>query len=101
MKLGMKIGLGPGDIVLDGTHLPLPKKRGVQRQISSHVRCDQTAGWIKMTLGTEVGVGPGDIVLSGDPAPPRIGAQQPPLFGLFLLWPNGRPSHLLLSTYHC
>ena len=29
--------------------------------------------------------------------PPRKGAQQPPLFGACLLWPNGRPSQLLLS----
>ena len=36
----------------------------------------------------EVGLGPGDIVLDGDPAHPRKGAQQPPLFGLCLLWPN-------------
>jgi len=28
---------------------------------------------------------------------PRKGAQQPPLFGTCLLWPNGRPSQLLLS----
>jgi len=33
-----------------------------------------------MPLGTEVGFCPGDIVLGGDPAPPRKGAQQPPLF---------------------
>ena len=35
-----------------------------------------------MPLGREAGLGPGDIVLDGDPAPlPKIGAQQPPLFG--------------------
>ena len=27
MKLGTQVGLGPGHIVLDGDHLPLPKKR--------------------------------------------------------------------------
>jgi len=27
----------------------------------------------------QVGLGPGHIVLDGDPAPPRRGAQQPPL----------------------
>jgi len=43
--------------------------------------------------------GPGDIVLDGDPAPPRKGTQQPPLFGPCLLWPNGHPSQLLLSSY--
>jgi len=30
--------------------------------------------------------------------PPPKGAQQPPLFDQCLLWPNGRPSQLLLST---
>jgi len=33
----------------------------------------------------------------GDQAP-RKGAQQPPLFGPYLLWPNGRPSQQLLSS---
>jgi len=50
-----------------------------------------------MPLGTKVGLGPGQIVLDGDPAPPKKGAQ-PPIFDPCLLWPNGRPSQLLLST---
>jgi len=37
----------------------------------------------------EVGLGPGDTVLDRDPAVPRKGAEQPPLFGRCLLWPNG------------
>ena len=38
----------------------------------------------------EVGLGPGHILLDGDPAPlPQKGAE-PPIFGPFLLWPNGR-----------
>jgi len=28
------------------------------------------------------------------------GAQQPSLFGTCLLWPNGRPSQLVLSTFY-
>jgi len=55
------------------------------------------SGCIRIPLGTEVGLGPGDIVLDGDPAPPRKGKHQPPLFGQCLLWPNGRPSQQLLS----
>jgi len=60
----------------------------------------QTAGCIKMPLGTEVGLGPGDIVLDGDRASPtkRGTAAPPPLFSPCLLWPNGRPSQLVLST---
>jgi len=48
-----------------------------------------------MPLGTEEGLGPGDIVLDGTQLPH---AQQPPLFGPRLLWPNGLPSQLLLSS---
>jgi len=61
---------------------------------------DQTVGWIRMPLGVEVGLGPGDIVLDGDPAPsPGKGHSSPSqLFGLCLLWLNGRPSQQLLSS---
>jgi len=38
-----------------------------------------------MKLDMQVGLGLGHIVLDGDPAPPRKGAQHPPLFGLCLL----------------
>jgi len=42
-----------------------------------------------MALVTEVGLGPGHIVLDGDQTPlPKKGAE-PPIFGPFLLWPNG------------
>jgi len=51
--------------VLDGD--PAPPK-GHSPQFSVHVRCGQTAAWIKTPLGTEVGLGPGDIVLDWDPA---------------------------------
>jgi len=75
-----------------------PWKRGTAAsQFSAHVCCGQTAGWTKMQLGMEVGLGPGDIVLDGDPTPSlsRKETQHPPLFGLCLLWPNGRPYELL------
>jgi len=52
-----------------------------------------------MPLGTEVGFGPGNIVLDVVPAPPQKGAQQPPLFGLCLLWQNSRTSQQLLSSF--
>jgi len=41
-------------------------------------------------------LGPGDIVLDGDPAPPK--GHSPPIFVQYLLWPNDRPSQLLLSS---
>jgi len=77
---------------------PTPKKGHISPYFSAHVYCGQTAGWIKMPIGMEVGLGSGDIVLDGDPAFPQKGAQQLPTFLAHLLWPNGRPSHQLLSS---
>jgi len=73
------IGLSPGNSVLDAD--PAPPPRGTAPQISVHVCCGQTAGWIKMPLGMKVGLGPGRIVLHGDPAPLPKG-EQPPNFRL-------------------
>ena len=72
MPLGMEVGLGPGDIVLDGDPAP-PKKGGHTPQFSAHVRCGQTAACISIPLGTEVRFGQGDIVLDGDQLPPKRG----------------------------
>ena len=90
MSLGMEIGLQPGDFVFDEDPGPRQEKKGTTpTQILAHVYCGQTAGWIKMALGMEVGLGPGHIVLDGYPVPlPKNGAE-PPIFGLFLLWPDG------------
>ena len=75
--LGRDVGVDPSNIVLDVRWRPSSPK------FSAHVCCVQMAGWIKMSLGTKVGLGPHHIVLHGDPR---------------LLWPNGHPSQLLLST---
>ena len=40
-----------------------PIQNGQIPQFSAHVRCDQTAGWIKMPLRRQVGLGPDNIVL--------------------------------------
>ena len=71
MPLGMEVGFGPGDFVLDGTPLPV-NKNGAERpkySDSAHVYCGQTAGWMKLVLGMEVGLSQGDFVLDGDTAP--------------------------------
>jgi len=78
MPLGMEVGLGPDDIVLDGDPPPFFPKRGQSAppQFPAHVCCGQTAWWIKMALGMQVGLGPGHIVLDGNPAPlPKNGAE--------------------------
>ena len=50
----------------------------------------QTVGWIKMKLGMQVGLGPVRIVLDVDPAlPPPKGHSPHPIFGPYLLRPNG------------
>jgi len=53
-----------------------------------------------MPLGTEVDLGLGHIVLDGEPASPspRKGHSSPLSFSLRLLWPNGRPCQLRLSS---
>jgi len=61
MSLGVEVGLSPGDFVLHGDAAHLPKKGHIP-QFSANVRCDQTAGYIKMPLGVEVGLSPGDFV---------------------------------------
>ena len=73
MPLGTKVGLGPGDFVLDGDPARPPLK-GHSPQFSC-VCCGQAAEWMKTLLGTEVDLGPGHIVLDGVPAPAN-GAQQ-------------------------
>jgi len=42
-----------------------------------------------MALGMEVGLGPGHTVLDGEPAPRPKKGTEPPIFGPFLLLPNG------------
>jgi len=89
MQPGTDVGLC--DIVLDGDSVP---------QFSAYVYCGQTAGCIRIPLGTEASLGPGDIVLDGDLASPNLrGHSAPPLhFDTCLLWPNGRPAQLLVSS---
>jgi len=92
-KLGVEVGLGPGDIVLD-RNPATPKERAQPVQFSACVCCVQRIGWIKMQLGTEVDLSPCHIVLDGDS--PRNGHSSPPC--PCLLMPNGRPSQLLFCT---
>ena len=84
MSLGMALGLGPGDFVLDGDPAPLPK-RGPNPPFSATVRCAQTSGRTKMPLGMALGLGPGDFVLHGDPAPPPQKGGSPNFQPMFIV----------------
>jgi len=53
------------------------------------VYCGQTVGWIKMKLDMQVGLSPGHIALDGDAAPFLQRGTASPIFGPYLLWPNG------------
>jgi len=79
MKLGMQVGLSPGDFVLDGD--PAPLQKGGRARSPIFGACGQTARCIKMPLGVEVGLNPGDLVLDGDPAPLHEKEAEPPIFG--------------------
>ena len=81
MPLGMEVGLGLCDNVLDGDRAPPPLNGAQTPQFSANVRCGQKAGWTIMPLGMEVGLGPGDFEFDGDPATPRRRAHPPhPIF---------------------
>jgi len=83
MPLGMEVGVGPGNIVLDAG--PAPPQGAQPPQISAPVCCSKTAGWINMPLGTKLGLSPSRIVLHGDPAPsPKRGTA-----------PNSRPMSIV------
>jgi len=61
--IGMVVGLGPGDFVLDGDPGPSPKGGGAPSQFSAQFYCGRTAECIKRPLGIEVGLGQEDFVL--------------------------------------
>jgi len=53
------------------------------------VYCGQTVERIKIKLVMQVGLIPSHTVLDGDPGPPPQTGTVPPIFGRYLLWPNG------------
>ena len=89
MALGMEVGLGPSDIVLDGTPAPLPQK-GCRPPIFGPFLLSPN-GWMhEDATWYGVGLSPRDVVLDGNPAPSQQRGGAPfPIFGPFLLWPNG------------
>jgi len=68
MKLGLWVGIGPGQIVLDGDTDP-PPPRGTAPNFCP---ISVAAKWLDgpMPLGRKVSLDLGNIVLDGDPDPP-------------------------------
>jgi len=77
MPVGTEVGLGPGDIALNGDPASPSPKKGTEPQFSANVCCGQTAGWIKIPLSMEVGLGPGHIAWMGTQIPLERGIQPP------------------------
>jgi len=85
MPLGTKVGLSPGDSVLDGDTAPLPKT-GQSPQIFGPSLLWPN-GWMHQDATWYGGL---RDVFDVDPATPRKRAHPPHLiFGRCLLWPNG------------
>jgi len=89
MPHAKEVGLGPGNIVLDGDPTP-PRRRYSSPHVSADVYCSQTAAWVKMPLGTEVSLGPGytvhtvldgELCYMGTLLPPQKGGIAAPLYG--------------------
>ena len=90
MALGMEVGLGPGDFVLDRDPAPLPKKGAEPTQIFGPCLLWPN-GWMEQD-GTwhEGRPQPRQLCVTWDPAPsPKRGRSPSPIFGPFLLWTNG------------
>ena len=96
----MKVGIGPGHIMLDGNPVPLPPKGHSPAVfgpclLRPNGSMDQDATWYGgrprsrlhcVRWGTQL------------PFSPQKSDTDSPIFGPCLLWPNGCPSQLLLST---
>jgi len=92
MPLGTEVGLGSGNIVLDGTQLP-PK--GAQPPIFGPCLLWQNS-WMNQdaTPYVSIGLGPADIVLDG--GQPQRGT--PPNFRSISAVANGLQSQLMRSS---
>jgi len=88
MSPGAKVGLNPGDIVLDGDLAPLPQK-GHSRLIFSPCPLWRN-GWMDQDI-TGYGGRPWSRphCVSWGPSSPSKKGYSPPIFGPYLLWPNG------------
>ena len=82
-----EVGLSPCDFVLDRDPASPSLKRGRSpSQFSAHVYFDQTPGWTKMPFLSKPNR---HCVRWGRSFPSSKRGAEPPIFGPYLLWPNG------------
>jgi len=110
MPLGTKVDLGPGDIVLDGDPFPLPKRGNSSSHFSAHVLLpnswiDQYATWYEGKRHPRRHCVRWGLSSPSRSSPPQKKGGHSPQFSAHVccgemggLWPNSRPSQLLLST---
>jgi len=91
MSLGMELGLGPGNFVLDGDPaLPSPKGGAEPQIFGPCLLWPNGCMHVKMPLDMEVGLSPEDL-FDGDPAPlPKKGMERP----------NFRPMSIAVKRLH-
>jgi len=85
IPFGTEVGLGPGDIVLNGDSAPLERGTAPLPHFSTHVYCGEMAGWIKMPLDTEADLSPGHILFNGAQIPPKRVTAAPSLRPMFIV----------------
>jgi len=86
MPLGTKVGLGPGNVVLDAD--PALPARGTAPNFRPMSVVAKRLDGSRCHLVTKVSLGPGHVVFDGDSAPPK-GAHIP----------NFRPTHTQFSSH--
>ena len=97
MPLGMEVGFSPGHTVLDADPAPLPLKRGTAPTFRPMFIVVKRLDGSRCHLVRRKGSAQATLCYMGIQLHPIRGTASP-IFGLCPLWPNGRPSDLLLST---
>ena len=88
MPLGMDVGLSPGNFVLDGDPVPVPKKGAEPRIFGPSLLWPN--GWMHQDATSYGGRSqPRRLCVRWGPSPLPQKGRSPPILGPRLLWPNG------------